>query len=84
MFGLPDYLHASWEAQRHHHVKQLDGDDLARIRSVHVVRGTRPPIGRMVPIQEIANVVDACFRDGDAAAAGVAAIIGCLYFGGCA
>ena len=69
-------------AQSAFNMYQLDGDDLARIRSVRMVRGSRLPVGRMVPLGEIANLVDACVRDEGPAGARDAAIIGCLYIGG--
>ena len=61
---------------------QLDADDLTRIKGVRMVRGSRLPAGRVVPMGEISNLVGTCVRDKSPAGARDAAIIGFLYIGG--
>ncbi len=69
-------------AQAAFNMYQLDGDDLARIRAVKMVRGSRLPTGRMVPIGEITNLVNVCISDKKASGPRDASIIGLLYIAG--
>ncbi len=61
---------------------QLDGDDLARIRAIKMVRGSRLPSGRLIPLGEITNLVNVCVSDQKPSGPRDAAIIGLLYIAG--
>lgn len=69
-------------AQASFSMYQLDGDDLERIKSIKMVKGSRLPTGRMIPLGEIANLVNACSNDKTANGPRDVAIIGFLYIAG--
>lgn len=69
-------------AQAAFNLYQMDGDDLARIRAIKMVRGSRLPTGRMVPMGEISSLVNACISDPKPSGPRDAAIIGLLYIAG--
>jgi site-specific recombinase XerD len=69
-------------AQASFSMYQLDGDDLERIKSIKMVKGSRLPTGRMIPLGEITNLVNACCNDKSASGPRDVAIIGFLYIAG--
>ncbi|MEW8000535.1 MAG: tyrosine-type recombinase/integrase [Candidatus Thiodiazotropha endolucinida] len=69
-------------AQASFSMYQLDGDDLERIKSIKMVKGSRLPTGRMIPLGEITNLVNACCSDETASGPRDVAIIGFLYIAG--
>ncbi|WP_419623097.1 tyrosine-type recombinase/integrase, partial [Thiolapillus sp.] len=69
-------------AQTAFNLYRMDGDDLARIRAIKMVRGSRLPTGRMIPLGEISSLVNTCIADEKASGPRDAAIIGLLYIAG--
>ncbi|MEW8000441.1 MAG: site-specific integrase [Candidatus Thiodiazotropha endolucinida] len=69
-------------AQASFSMYHLDGDDLERIKSIKMVKGSRLPTGRMIPFGEISNLVNACCEDETASGPRDVAIIGFLYIAG--
>jgi site-specific recombinase XerD len=69
-------------AQASFSMNQLGGDDLERIKGVKMVKGSRLPTGRMIPIGEITDLVNACCDDKTASGPRDLAIIGFLYIAG--
>lgn len=69
-------------AQAAFNMYQLDGDDLARIKGVKMVKGSRLPTGRMIPLGEITNLVNVCTKDEGASGPRDVSIIGLLYIAG--
>jgi integrase len=69
-------------AQASFSMYQLDGDDLERIKGIKMVKGYRLPTGRMIPLGEISNLVNACCSDETASGPRDVAIIGFLYIAG--
>jgi len=69
-------------AQAAFNMYQMDGDDLARIREVKMVRGSRLSKGRMVPLGEITNLINVCMEDQTPSGPRDAAIIGLMYIAG--
>lgn len=69
-------------AQASFSMYHLDGDDLERIKSIKMVKGSRLPTGRMIPFGEISNLVSACCEDETASGPRDVAIIGFLYIAG--
>lgn len=61
---------------------QMDGEELARIRELPPIKGSRLPAGRALPAIEIQRLMDVCAQDETAAGRRDAALFAVLYVGG--
>jgi len=61
---------------------QISGDDLQRILSVQMIKGSRLSSGRFIPTGELTSLVNVCANDNSPAGIRDISIIGTLFIGG--